>query len=88
MNWYEWETLELFNAWHDALCLELGYPIYGINEATGEIDTSTQPTTAYTDSFQVADKTIATVQDQHCAGLTLTNLRPPKPPRYNEAQTF
>jgi len=39
MNWYEWETLEAFNDWHDALCIELGYPIYGVNEATGEIDT-------------------------------------------------
>jgi hypothetical protein len=76
MNWYEWETIEQFNAWHDALCVELAYPIYGVNEATGQIDTSAQATTAYTSAFEVGSKFIAVVEDAYAQNLTPTNLRP------------
>jgi hypothetical protein len=85
MNWYEWETLEAFNTWHNALCLELGYPIYGINEATGEIDPQSQPTTTYTSAFEVSGKTVAIVGNEFADGLILTDLRPAKPSRPNEA---
>jgi hypothetical protein len=85
MNWYEWQTIEQFNAWHDALCIELGYPIYGVNEATGEIDTSAQATTAYTSAFEVGSKFIAVVEDAYAQDLTPTDLRPIRRNRPDEA---
>jgi hypothetical protein len=86
MNWYEWNSLADFDLWHDALCLQLGYPIYGVNEATGQIDETTQPTTIYTNAFCVADKFIAIVGDDYLEGLTVTELRPPKPEKYDETE--
>jgi hypothetical protein len=72
--WYEWETLEDFNLWHIAKCLELGYP--EISE-DGSILTS-----AYTQAYQVQSKVIAYVDIEHAQDLTETNLRLPP---YEEA---
>jgi len=76
---YQWDSIEEFNAWHDALCQQLGYPIYPINSATGEIDTHAQPTTAYTSTYEVNGLFIAVVEDAYAAGLTPTDLRPVRP---------
>jgi hypothetical protein len=77
--WYEWESLESFNAWHDALCLSLGYPIYSINQQTGEIDLNAQATVAYTSVYEINGKWIARVESDHADGLTETALRLPQP---------
>lgn len=76
MNWYEWNTQTDFETWHNALCVELGYPITPVNQATGLPDESAQKTTAYTSSILVGNKVIAQVDDEYADNLTLTNLRP------------
>lgn len=65
--WYEFQTLEDFNTWHDAICVELGIPD-GI-------------TLAYTTAFEVEGKWIAVVGDEHADGLTPTELRIPETQR-------
>ena len=40
--WYEWETLEDFNSWHQNLCQSLGYPLTPINQASGLPDEEAQ----------------------------------------------
>jgi hypothetical protein len=75
--WYEWNTKAEFDIWHDALCQQLGYPITGINQATGLPDENAQKTTAYTNATQVDDKWIAWVDSDYVDGLTATNLRLP-----------
>ena len=62
--WYEFNTIEDFNTWHDALCIELGIP-NGL-------------TTSYTQAYEVEGKFIAFIEDEHKAGLTLTDLRIPQ----------
>ena len=79
-NWYEWESIDDFNAWHEALCVTLGYPLDSYNQATGEINPEAATTTAYNRVSLVADEVIATVEDEHSAGLTLTELRLPTEP--------
>jgi len=79
MNWYEWNTIENFNTWHDALCLQLGYPIVSVNQLTGEPDYEAAQTTKYTTPIEVSNKIIATVEDDYAEGLTASLLRPPVP---------
>tara|TARA_R110000868_G_scaffold388490_1_gene657418 strand:+ start:4375 stop:4578 length:204 start_codon:yes stop_codon:yes gene_type:complete len=62
--WYEWDSLELFNAWHQEICTSLGIP--------------DELTTAYTVAYSIEDKFIAFVEDQHSEGLTPTDLTLPK----------
>jgi hypothetical protein len=68
--WYEWDSLEDFNSWHEAKCSELNYPELNQN---GDLLTD-----AYTQSYLVEDKVIAFVEDEHSQGLTITELRIPK----------
>jgi hypothetical protein len=75
---YEWNSVEDFNTWHDALCLELGYPLIGINAATGLPDETKPMTTEYTRAIEVENKWIAEVEIQHAQGLTPTDLEIPK----------
>jgi hypothetical protein len=79
VNWYEWNTRADFNLWHDALCESLGYPLIGTNQATGEPDPMAQMTVAYTEAIEVKGKFIASVEAQYSEGLTVTELRQPKP---------
>jgi hypothetical protein len=74
-NWYAWESIEDFNAWHEALCLTLGYPLDSYNQATGKIDKKAAKTTAYASPSFVGDKVIAMVEDVNAQGLTQTALR-------------
>lgn len=62
--WYEWDSLEGFNAWHTDICLSLGIP----NEQTLD----------YTKPIVIKDKVIAVVHLSEADGLTPTDLRPPK----------
>ena len=67
-NWYEWNSQEDFDTWHNNLMTTLGYPL----------DTQ-PPTTAYTGSRLVQGKWIGIVEESKAQGLTLTTLRPPLP---------
>jgi hypothetical protein len=76
MNWYEWNSQEEFDVWHDALCVELGYPLTPVNQATGLPDEDAQKTVAYTYCIPVGQKVIAQIDDEYADNLALTNLRP------------
>lgn len=77
--WYQWDTKVDFDIWHSALCAELGYPLTGVNQATGLPDESAAKTTEYTKCFEVEGKFIAIVEDQYADGLQATDLRRPRP---------
>lgn len=79
MNWYEWNTLEEFDIWHNALCIQLGYPLVSVNQLTGEPDYDAAKTTKYTTALEINNKIIATVEEQYANGLTVSLLRPPIP---------
>ena len=76
--WYEWNTQLDFDNWHNALCAELGYPLTGVNQATGLLDENAAKTVAYTTSKLVDNKIIAMVENEYADGLTATDLRPPR----------
>ena len=76
--WYEFNSLEDFNVWHDLLCTSLGYPKYGINQRSGEIDFTVAPVTAYTEAHAVEDKWICWAEEEYSTGLTETRLRLPE----------
>ena len=76
--WFEWETIEDFNLWHDALCEQLGYPVTPSNQATGKLDKKAQKVTQYTAAIEVESKIIAVVEEDYSQGLTETALRPPR----------
>ncbi len=75
--WYEWNTKESFDIWHNNLCDELGYPLTPVNQLTGLPDETAQKVVAYTNVFQVENKWIAFVDDEYSNGLTITELRKP-----------
>ena len=76
MKWYEWNTQAEFDTWHNALGIELGYPLISNNQATGKPDINAAKTIKYTTSQIVDNKVIADVEDEYSEGLTLTDLRP------------
>ena len=82
MNWYEWNSLEDFETWHEPLCVELGYPILSVNQLTGEIDENAQPTVAYTSVMEVDGKWIGLVEDKYAEGLTQIEYTPPLPEQF------
>jgi len=61
--WYEWDSLESFNAWHEVICTSLGIP--------------DQLTTAYTMAYEIEGKFIAFVENDYCEGLKPTDLKLP-----------
>lgn len=75
-DWYEWDSLDEFDAWHTIIKAQLGLPKKSIDQYGQEclpiID-------SYTNAFQVADKWIARVESVYAENLTLTELRLPKP---------
>ena len=78
--WYEWNTLAQFNDWHDALCEQLGYPLIGVNQATGLPDENAQKIVSYTTPYPLEGKIVAFVENLYSAGLTVTDLQFPEPP--------
>ena len=78
-NWYQWDSWVEFNSWQEQMCIELGYPLQPINEATGEIDPNAQPTLIYTVGYEVENKIIAVVKESESEGLTPTILKPSPP---------
>lgn len=78
-DWYEWDSQESFDIWHEAKIQQLNLPQPSVNQATGQVDLNAQATVAYTIGHQVENKIIAMVEDEHAAGLTKTSLRLPEP---------
>ena len=66
MNWYEFDTRELFDTWHAKLNAKLGYP----NTETGTLE--------YTQAYEIEGKWISYIDDIYAEGLTLTDLRLPR----------
>ena len=77
--WYQWDTKEEFDAWHNNLCSVLGYPLTPVNQLTGLPDEDAQKVVRYTDVFEVEGKWIAWVDNEYNNGLTQTELRKPMP---------
>ena len=77
--WYEFNSLDEFNTWHNALCEALQYPLASYNQATGELDLGATMTTAYCEAISVEDKYIAFIEKEYADGLKVTDLRIPKP---------
>jgi hypothetical protein len=73
--WYEWNTENDFNTWHNDLCEQLGYPLIGASQLTGLPDENAQKTTEYTNVTEVEGMWIAWVDDIYSGGLTKTDLR-------------
>lgn len=72
-NWYEWESLQDFNAWHEAIKAELGLPRLSIDQR-GEF---CEPIVEnYTSFIQIGSKFIAMVEDSYSQGLNVSELRP------------
>ena len=78
-NWYEWESQQAFDIWHDAIRERLNYPLASYNQATGQLDESAPLTTAYTSVKLVDGKYIGRVEESEAEGLMPTDLRPPLP---------
>ena len=74
-DWYEWESIEDFNAWHDALCVKLGYPLDSYNQHSGQVDSKAAKTSKYTNPILIENKVIALVESENADGLTITELR-------------
>ena len=77
--WYEFNSLDEFNTWHNALCDALGYPLQSVNQATGEVDPDATMTTAYCEPSLIEGKYIAFIEEEYSKGLTPTDLRIVKP---------
>lgn len=78
-NWYEWNSLEEFNTWHQLIKNQLGYPLASYNQATGEL-TNEEAVKDYTSAMLIDDKWIAFVETKHSEGLSQTDKRPPIKP--------
>ena len=77
-NWYEWDSQEDFNVWHDAIKTKLNYPIASYIQSTGELDPTAPLTTEYTVVRLVESKWVGAVELEQAEGLTTTTLRPIK----------
>lgn len=76
---YEWDSIESFNIWHDALCLQLGYPITPVNQLTGLPDEQAQKIVGYTTPLQANGKIVAYVEDEYAENLQLSDYKFPDP---------
>lgn len=76
--WYEWNTKDEFNIWHNELCEELGYPLVGLNQQTKLPDENAEKTIDYTTAFKVQNKWIAWVDVEYSDDLIETELRLPQ----------
>jgi len=69
-KWYFFESMELFNTWHNNLKSELGYPLPSIDE-DGKI-VGEPFTTDYTSAYEVSENDVrAIVEDKYSDGLIL-----------------
>jgi len=71
-KWYSFDSIESFQTWHEALKIQLGYPLPSIDQE-GKI--MGEPySTEYTSVIKIADNDYrAVVEDQYAEGLTLSD---------------
>jgi hypothetical protein len=70
MAWVKWDSIEAFNAWHDAIKTELGLPKPSVNDAGNIVDEAII-STDYILPIIVADDDIrAYVEDVYAEDLT------------------
>lgn len=74
-NWYEWQSLEDFNAWHEAIKAKLGLPKQSIDINGSACNPIVEN---YTGAIILEINVIAMVEDKHAENLTITQLRPIK----------
>jgi len=68
------DSIDEFNTWHSAIKIKLGYPLFGKNALSGEIDLL-HPTTEYTaPKLNVNDIRIVAWVGDESAGLTLIDI--------------
>jgi hypothetical protein len=68
MNWYKFLSLEAFNAWHDALKIELGYPLPSVDSQGNVI--GDPYTTEYTSVLKVSPNDWRTISaPEYAEGL-------------------
>jgi hypothetical protein len=65
------DSIESFNDWHNEIKIKLNFPIYGTNQATGEVDYD-NPTTEFSEFFinSKDQRVIANIVNQ-VYGLTI-----------------
>lgn len=64
-NWYEWKSLEAFNAWHEGIKVKLNIP--------------DEQTENYTGVVKVDEVWVGVVEESEAEGLIPTVIRPPLP---------
>lgn len=70
--------ISVFDVWHETIKTELGYPLYGKNEATKEIDTQ-HPITEFTIAkLNPNDPRVIAWVGTHIAGLEIINPENPE----------
>ena len=72
-NWYEWDSVEQFNDWHNAIKVTLGIPKLSIDS---EGNFCEPQITQYTSAVTSSEKVIAMVELDYCQDLIATDLRP------------
>lgn len=72
-DWYEWDTLADFNAWHEIIKDQLGLPRLSMNKYGEACEPIIEN---YTDSIHINGKVIAMVEVEYSSELTQTQLRP------------
>lgn len=61
--WYFWDSLDIFNLWHESVKKHLGLPKPGFNSETGLIDENAQWTENYTTAVSYQNGFIAKVEE-------------------------
>lgn len=74
-QWYEWQSVEDFDIWHDTIKTELGLPRLSVDKNGNPCEPAIEN---YTQAIETEGKAIAMVEDEFATHLTSTNLRPPK----------
>ena len=77
--WYEWNSKEEFDLWHNNLCNSLDYPLTPVNQLTGLPNENAQKVIAYTMAYNIDGKWIAFVEEEYASLLTQTELRLSQP---------
>lgn len=64
-------TLKVFDNWHNEICLELGYPLVGVNQLTGEPDLENVISYFTEARINPNDSRVIAYVGEQSAGLTL-----------------
>ena len=69
-NWYKWDSVELFENWHDEIKIKLGIPKQSTNQS-GDISSEAIVTDSYTNHYIVNEFDVrAIVESEQAEALT------------------